>query len=130
MPVVEYEALHETVTYLLNTELPDNYTDNLVVPDFNDKITFNGLSTIVNNQLVTGYFNDNPGVKEILQKRFHALYEQAKKQIPDYEENFADCRFYYILEQACSKQTLPMQSSVLVLMAYYFSSCDIFEEPT
>lgn len=139
MPVVEYDALHETVTYLLNTELPDNYADNLVVPDFNDKITFNGLSTIVNNLLVTGsyqeglimkYFNDNPGVKEILQKRFHALYEQAKKQIPDYEENFADCRFYYILEQACPKQTLPMQSSVLVLMAYYFSSCDIFEEPT
>lgn len=139
MPVVEYEALHETVTYLLNTELPENYTDNLVVPDFNDKITFNGLSTIVNNLLVTGsyqegaltkYFNDNPGVKEILQKRFHALYEQSKEQIPDHEENYADCRFYYILEQACPKQTLSLQSSVLVLMAYYFSSCDIFEEPT
>lgn len=139
MPVVEYEALHEAVTYLLNTELPENYTDNLVVPDFNDKITFNGLSTIVNNLLVTGsyqegaltkYFNDNPGVKEILQKRFHALYEQSKEQIPDHEENYADCRFYYILEQACPKQTLSIQSSVLVLMAYYFSSCDIFEEPT
>lgn len=138
MPVVEYEALHETVTYLLNTELPEDFSDNLVVPDFDNKILFNGLSSIVNHQLITGsyqeahllhYFNENPGVKEILQKKFRALYEQSKTQITDLEENCSDCRFYYILEQACPKRTLSIQTSVLVLMAYYFSSCDIFEEP-
>lgn len=138
MPVVEYDALHETVTYLLNTELPENYSDNLVVPDFDDKIIFNGLSPVVSHLLVTGsyqegqlmqYFNGNPGVKEILQKKFHALYEQAKAQIADAEENCSDRRFYYILEQACPKRTMSIQTSVLVLMAYYFSSCDIFEEP-
>nr|WP_300677578.1 hypothetical protein [uncultured Acetatifactor sp.] len=37
MAVVEYDALHETVTYLLNTELPEDYSDNLVVPDFDNK---------------------------------------------------------------------------------------------
>lgn len=138
MTVVEYDALHETVTYLLNTELPEDYSDNLVVPDFDDKIIFNGLSPVVSHQLVTGsyqegqlmqYFNENPGVKEILQKRFRALYEDAKVQIADQTENCADRRFYYILEQACSKRTMSIQTSVLVLMAYYFSSCDIFEEP-
>ena len=138
-PVVEYTALHEAVTFLMNAELPENNFDNLIVPDFEDKIRFNGLSLVVSNLLVTGsyqegllthYFNNNPGVKEILQKKFHALYEQSKVQIPDHKEHYADCRFYYILEQACPKQTLPIQSSVLVLMAYYFSSCDIFEEPT
>lgn len=138
-PVVEYTALHEAVTFLMNAELPENNFDNLIVPDFEDKISFNGLSLVVSNLLVTGsyqegllthYFNNNPGVKEILQKKFHALYEQSKVQIPDHKEHYADCRFYYILEQACPKQALSIQSSVLVLMAYYFSSCDIFEEPT
>lgn len=138
MTVVEYDALHETVTYLLNTELPEDYSDNLIVPDFDNKIIFNGLSPVVNHLLVTGsyqegqlikYFNESPGVKEILQKKFHALYEEAKVQITDQAENYADRRFYYILEQACSKRTMSIQTSVLVLMAYYFSSCDIFEEP-
>lgn len=137
-PVVEYEALHETVTYLLNAELPTNSMDNLTVPDFDEKIAFNGLSEVVKSRLVVSsylegtlmhYFNDNPGVKEILQKKFNALYEQSKKNIPNTQESHPDCRFYYILEKACSKNTAVIQTSVLALMAYYFSSCDIFEEP-
>lgn len=138
VPVVEYEALHETVTYLLHVELPMKSLDNLTVPDFDKKIIFNGLSEVVKSRLVVGsyqegsltiYFNDNPGIKEILQKKFNALYEQSKENIPDTQKNCSDCRFYYILEKACSKNTVPIQTSVLVLMAYYFSSCDIFEEP-
>ena len=137
MPVVEYEALNETVMFLLKIELPEDYSDNLIIPDFDEKIIFNNLGSTVNSQLVTGsyqeglllpYFNENPGIREILQKKFHALYEQSKNEIPDSKENFSDCRFYYILEKACSRRTLPIQTSVLVLMAYYFSSCDIFEE--
>lgn len=136
--VVEYDALHETVTYLLNAELPTNPLDNLTVPDFDEKIAFNGLSEVVKSRLVVSsyqegvlmtYFNDNPGVKEILQKKFNALYEQSKENIPDIQENCSDCRFYYILEKASHKNTASIQISVLVLMAYYFSSCDIFEEP-
>lgn len=136
--VVEYDALSEAVSYLLTTPITKVSPDSLVVPDFDGKISFNNLSAIVSHHLVTGsyqegllttYFNENPGVKEILQRRFHALYEEAKVNIPDTNENFEDSRFYYILEHACCKKTIPIQTSVLVLMAYYFSSCDIFEEP-
>ena len=68
-------------------------------------------------------------MNEILQKKFHILYEESKNNIKNTKENFADCRFYYILEKSCVKNTISIQTSVLVLMAYYFSSCDIFEEP-
>lgn len=138
IPLVEYDALHETVNYLINAELPMNSMDNLTVPDFDEKIAFNGLSKAVKSRLVTGnyqegalmeYFNNNPGVKEILQRKFNALYEQSKKNIPDTQENYSDYRFCYILEKASIKNTVPIQISVLILMAYYFSSCDIFEEP-
>lgn len=138
LPVVEIDALNETVAHLMKVELSGTSPDSFIVPDFDEKIVFNGLSEVVKNKLVTGsyqeniliqFFNVNPGVREILQKKFHALYLQAKDDIPDNQEHSADSRFYYILEKACHKNTIPIQSSVFVLMAYYFSSCDIFEEP-
>ncbi|MFM1573313.1 hypothetical protein EQF91_02685 [Helcococcus ovis] len=139
MPMVEYDALNETVKFLLNIECDINYSENLIVPDFDEKISFNGLSQGVKSQLTIGgyqegilreYFNNTPGVKEVLQKKFHMLYEESKNNINNTKENFADCRFYYILEKSCVKNTIPIQTSVLVLMSYYFSSCDIFEEPS
>lgn len=139
MPMVEYDALNETVKFLLNIECDINYSENLIVPDFDEKISFNGLSQGVKSQLTIGsyqegilreYFNNTPGVKEILQKKFHMMYEESKNNIKNTKENFADCRFYYILEKSCVKNTIPIQTSVLVLMSYYFSSCDIFEEPS
>lgn len=136
--IVEFEALNETVNFLLTIENDISYLDKLIVPDFEEKIEFNGLSQVVRDKLTVGsyqegilieYFNNTPGVNEILQKKFHMLYEESKRNIKNTKENFADCRFYYILEKSCVKNTIPIQTSVLVLMAYYFSSCDIFEEP-
>ena len=75
------------------------------------------------------YFNDNPGTREILQGKFHALYQMACEEILNTQEDGADCKFYYIVERACPKKTAGTIACVEVLMAYYFSSCDIFEEP-
>ena len=136
-PIIEFDALNEVVSYLVNTELRTFFPDSLVVPDFDEKIIFNNLSNVVNYLLVVGsyqegrllqYFNETPGTKEILQKRFRLLYEQAKVAVPNDIEDSADYRFFYILEHASPRKTLPICSSVLVLMAYFFSSCDIFEE--
>lgn len=136
--VIEFEALNEVVDYLLNTELPQEDDDRLIVPDFNEKILFNGLSEEVGMKLITGsyqegvlqkYFNENPGIKEILQQKFHAFYLLSCEEIPDGEENSADCRYYFILDKASPKRTIAIYACVGVLMSYYFSSCDIFEEP-
>lgn len=136
--MIEFEALNEVVEYLLNTELPQGDEDKLIVPDFDEKILFNGLSDEVGAKLLTGsyqegilqkYFNENPGIKEILQQKFHAFYLLAREEIPDGGENYADCRYYFILEKASPKRTVAIYACVGVLMSYYFSSCDIFEEP-
>ncbi len=138
MPLLAYDALQETVNYLMNTEMDSLEEGKLVVPDFDEKITFNGLSKTVNDKLISAsyqegvllkYFKENPGFNRILQKKFHALYEKSKVDIPDSVENCADIRFFNILTESCSNKTLPITTSVLVLMAHYFSSCDIFEEP-
>lgn len=138
MPLLEYEALQETVSYLINIELDDFEVDNLVVPDFDEKIKFNGLSKTVSDKLISAsyqegmllkYFNENPGFNSILQKKFHAIYEKSKIEVKDSVDGFADRRFFFILGESCNKRTMPIVTSVLVLMAHYFISCDIFEEP-
>lgn len=136
--LIEYGTLGEVVDYLMNTELPKIRNDKLIVPDFDEKITFNGLSMLVKAKLLAGsyqegalkkYFNENPGTREILQEKFHALYQLACEEVSDMQEDGADCKFYSIVERACPKKTTGVISCVEVLMAYYFSSCDIFEEP-
>ncbi len=136
--MIEYSTLSEVIDYLMKTELPESKNDKLKVPDFDEKIKFNGLSTVVKSKLSVGsyqdgalrkYFNDNPGIREILQEKFHALYQMACEEISDIQEDGADCKFYYIADRACPKRTAATVACVDVLMAYYFSSCDIFEEP-
>lgn len=138
MPLLEYEALAETVFYLTNVEVDGFENENLVVPDFNEKIKFNGLSQSIEDKLVCAsyqegdllkYFNENPGLNDILQKKFHSFYESSKNEIQENEENYSDRRFFHILDKSCHKKTTSIITSVLILMAHYFISCDIFEEP-
>lgn len=138
-PVVEMEALQKTVIYLMGVETTVDNIGNLVVPDFGEKIIFNGLNpnigTMLNNASfqeghLSSYFKENPGVKELLQKKFSYLYEQSKIVISKTQKDFADLRFCWIVDEAAMNKTLPIITSVYVLMSYYFSSCDIFEEPT
>lgn len=138
-PILEYDALNQTVKYLKEmVNLSSLLDDNLSVPDFGEKISFNNLSQIIHSQLITAsyqegyliqYFNDNPGVKGILQEKFRKLYVEAKNEIPDNEVSCENHRFRYILDKASINNTIAIQNAVLALMAYYFSSCDIFEEP-
>lgn len=79
MPLLEYEALQETVSYLMNIEINDFEIENLVVPDFDEKIIFNGLSKTISDKLISAsyqegtllkYFKETPGLNSILQKKF------------------------------------------------------------
>ena len=138
LPSIEYGALGDVVTYLTSIELPESKNEKLVVPDFNEKIMFNGLSEDIKIILQRGsyqegilerYFNENPGLKEVLQEKFNALYLKSCEKISDSEEKASNLRFFYILDESCPKRTISIKSCIEVLMAYYFSTCDIFEEP-
>lgn len=136
---VDYDALNEVVTHILN--LPaKNYTDELYVPDFDEKIKFNGLSKIIARRLDSAAINygdvevyfENQGdfLREDIKNRFKQLYDEAKNKINKEEENFADRRYMYILEKSMPKDDKnSIQQAVECLLAFYFESCDIFEAP-
>lgn len=138
IPQIEYNALNETVNYLMNIECKYDFSENLVNPDFDKKISFNKLSDKTKSLLTVGgyqegaldhYFDETPGLKDTLQKKFNSLYKESKDIISEDVEDFADSRFFYIAEKSSPRNTQAIKSCVFILMSYYFSCCDIFEEP-
>lgn len=136
---VDYDALNEVVNHILNLPAKD-YTDDLYVPDFDEKIKFNGLSKIIARRLDSAAINygdvevyfENQGdfLRDDIKNRFKQLYNEAKNKISNEEENFADRRYMYILEKSMPRENKnSIQQAVECLLAFYFESCDIFEAP-
>lgn len=131
-------VLNEVIEYLIclkNGYSLDVFPAN---PDFEEKIVFNSLGEPVANMLRYGsyqegalkeYFKINSTfTKDDLKQTFNGLYQRAIQDISS-NENKADLVFLYILKNAYPKQEKIYQDATLVLMSYFFSYCDIFEEP-
>jgi hypothetical protein len=137
---ISTDDLQEVINYLLehrsiirNERIPVN-------PNFNNKIAFNRLSEHVEVFLKFGRFQtheveaffsyNGEYSKAKIQQKFIGLYQEAIQELASIEaDNKNDIIFTRILEKACPNQDKKLESAVIVLMAYYFESCDIFEEP-
>ena len=137
---IQLAALGDVVTHLVNNMTPIHGKGKLVVPDFDEKIEFNKLSETVGEILKSGNYqthalesffrNRSTTLKEELRSVFATLYAEALTNLKDYqEEDKADIAFYDILKKSYPNQKLVHEQAVIVLMAYYFEACDIFEEP-
>ncbi len=130
-------VMQGVVEYLLNAEVDHlniTFPDN---PDFDQKITFNNLSKETETLLRSASFKEGdlkkyfkfeePIIKEKLRTKFSSFYQEGCLHFPSDQDS--DKVFLYILDKACKTRKQSVQDAVLVLMAYYFSYCDIFEEP-
>lgn len=129
--------LNDVIEYLIGLKdgfLVEKFPIN---PNFEEKIQFNSLSQNVATFLRYGSFQDgslkeyfklnSTFAKDDLKNTFVQLYQTAKQEIPDVE-NKNDLVFFEIVKKAYPEQGKVYQDAVLVLMAYFFSYCDIFEE--
>ena len=136
---LNFDSLIQTVDYLMNIDSDLSLDTFVESPDFERKISFNNLSNICESLLnVASYqigtledyfFSKGEFVKNELKMKFKGLYNLSKEIISEEEENFADKRFMYILDNASPSSKKAVKDAVLVLMAYYFEACDIFETP-
>ena len=137
---LEYPALNKIIKYINeNFASPKEYKTKMIAPDFNEKIKFNGLGTAVQTNLqiasyqtgcLESFFeSDNRYLRKEFQELFHTLYEESRNEIEESISDYPDIRFLYILEKIAPNSTKPVNDAVLVLMSYYFESCDIFESP-
>lgn len=105
----------------------------LVVPDFDEKIQFNGLSEITATYLNNGFLrvtylneylsNNSDFVADELRDKLNEVYLQEK------EKYSKDELFWNIVNRLSPKAQQIYQITVIVIMSKYFETCDIFEEP-
>lgn len=140
--VVKISAMNDAARFLFDNRGPVTRFGKLVVPDFHEKIDFNRLSVKVGSLLNTynyqtgtldEYFTTNGDIsKDQLRNIFSSLYENAKHEFSYIEDETerGDQIFFHVLDKSCPEScSKEYQDAVLVMMSYFFETCDIFEEP-
>lgn len=140
---VRFSVLDEVIRHVMSQQSPVTPGQIFSAPNFEEKIKFNGLSKVTGALLATGsfqrgavdeYFSLNSAwARQSLRDTFSQGYASALAAIPDGQLEppaRGDLIFFEILQQALPPEaTKAHQDAALVLMAYYFESCDIFEDP-
>lgn len=137
---LDYSVLTEVIDHLmLNIVKFKNFStwSDLKITEFNDKIKFNNLSPYISRLLNSAssyegslieFLRSSNYKKESLQEVFSTFYKRAKKRTPFDQDTI----FFSILEEALKEYKKEpnfnqAQNCILVLMAHFFESCDIFE---
>ena len=136
---IPISVLGEVIDFLINFRFDPHA---ITFPDeinFDKKIRFNKLSKVYGlflinafhqDYIITEYFTYNSKFsKEELKTVFSNFYNEALKEIPDGFSEKSDMVFDFILNKASPRNNKAITDAVLILMAHYFESCDIYEEP-
>lgn len=137
---LDYSILNEVIGHIMTYKGEIAPSQLLKAPDFEHKITFNFLSPPVGALLrsasyqvgiLEGYFALNSVfAKQSIRNTLNQMYQNALAKLQDVEEaKRGDLVFFEILNTAAPGKMKAVRDAVLVVMAYFFESCDIFEDP-
>ncbi len=128
---LDFSILTQVIGYIM--KFPVNPSLGVIkFPDWNEKIIFNKLSEVTKQHLDTASFNlgalndflnNESFLAEELQKKLIGLYEELKS------EYLGDSLFWEVANKCMPKNEQAFLTPTLTIMAKYFESCDIFEEP-
>ncbi len=146
--VLSFDIVHEVVRHIVEAGGTRSLDKSLVAPDFDGKINFNTLN-VTGHMLrdaayrrgsLEDYFRANSNfTRQQVRDRLRDIYDRSKSisvvAVPA-EATLADCQLFYILNEITpslpyqnSRLTAELQNAALVVMAYFFETCDIFEDP-
>lgn len=130
---LDYSILNEVIDHIMRLPLGNDDDPKITLPDWDKKVELNMLSGFVSQLLSNGCIhlynldmylkNNSDFLADSLRDRMNEIYLQEK------ENNIGDKLFLAIVNCASPRAELMYQSSVIVIMAKYFETCDIFEEP-
>jgi hypothetical protein len=145
---LDYTVLGDVIRHIQGSPPQGLSFGKFVAPDFEDKIKFNGL---VENgawlrakqleawQVDDFLANNSSFAKQSLRDSLAGYYVDSIKAYPDdFVSNgvtLGDLRFGFVFDKIAVRSGIPQvdrlrSDAALVLMAKYFETCDIFEEPT
>lgn len=133
------QVMHDIVEYIMNSKLDPLTAQIPNYVDFQKKLDYNKLNDHIKELLknaliricdVDDYFNLNIDFqKDELRNRMSGFYQNACADITD-SDNQPDEVFISLYENLCPKTaSTSAKNAILVLMAYYFQTCDIFKVP-
>ena len=140
--VLPLDLVHEVITHIIDSTQIRSFNQSLVNPDFDSKIKFNRLDVTghllrdanYRSGSLEEYFNANSKfIRQEVRDRLKGLYDEVKSL--DLQGG-TDGQLFHILNQITptlsntnNRLMKELQDAALVLMAYFFEFCDIFEEP-
>ena len=146
LPDVDFGVVGEVVNHLLATKAPFT-PESLRTPDFGEKIAFNELSATVaahlrfgafQTEAVDDFFSRNSDfAKQTLRDHLSGLYVGSRKRFGEVvDTDRADFVFFDLLNEMIppgrrtgDRAHAHAQEAAIVVMAYYFEACDVFEDP-
>ena len=139
---IDYAALTELLQHLVDNQRPLPAEGVPAVPDYDKKMQFNEIDQAASLLRVANYQNaaveeyfDRHGefTKTDIRNRLARSYEAARV---DVNENAApdaclgDRVFFLLLHDIAPQATKQVQDAGIVLIAYFFEKCDVFEDPS
>ncbi|HEV7382052.1 MAG TPA: hypothetical protein VGN64_19785 [Dyadobacter sp.] len=136
---IDFATLNEVIGYIM--KIPrHSYQSALIVPDWNQKIHFNKLGPVVKsfldiNSQKLGYLNEYLAnenfLAQQLQEKLAGIYLDAKQNIETDQDDLysGDLIFWEIVKMCSPRDEDHFTSPIVTIIAKYFESCDIFEEP-
>ena len=130
---LDYSILNEVIGYIMQVPVRNNGKYKISLPDWDEKIKFNNISEYESYLLNSGYFqvfsledylsNNSDFLADSLRDKLNEIYCQEK------ETKSGDDLFWAMVERLSPKAQSMYQTTVFTIMAKYFETCDIFEEP-
>lgn len=136
---LDYSALSSVIEHLMNS-VPEETNDlRFLVPDFEEKIRFNNLSDKVATQMRAAsyqvgslerfFYQNSEYTRADIQRRIVASYHTCAAAVDHSLPNYSDLVFLGIIDDIYPNGSMAIKNAIIILMAYYFESCDIFEPP-
>lgn len=134
---IDFAALTEILKHLVDNPSPISGAV-LVVPNFDKKITFNGIEQAgcllavgnFQNAAVEQYFNRHGQfAKTEIRDSLASRYQAAKEDPATGDTPHGDTIFFRLLESIVPNASKEVQDAAIVLISYFFETCDVFEDP-
>lgn len=130
---LDFSVLNETIKHLMKLPLSGVGDSSIIYPDWDNKIQFNDLKEHVSQCLNHGSFQ-LASLDNYLDNESNFFAEEVKNKVrevyTDLKNNYSgDDLFWKIVNKISPREGRYVQATVIILLAKYFETCDIFEEP-
>jgi hypothetical protein len=146
--VLRFDLLAEVIGHVIKNPIARSLSNKLASPKFDEKIKFNRLNYTgawlteadYRRGSVEKFFNSNSEfTRQDVRDKLKAMYDQSLmlgfvdiQDGPTQEDQQFESILKIIAPKVAggdARQHKDLEDAALVLMAYFFESCDIFEEP-